>query len=114
MEATGDCRDDEQIDERRDRSAWIACLRGIIAGSAASTFYAIIACMNADEFSALIAGLESQGMTKTVIARETGLSRMTVWRLAVGECSRPSYDTITRLKAFERRLARPVTDMLRR
>ncbi|PLU16001.1 hypothetical protein BMJ31_24210 [Sinorhizobium medicae] len=66
--------------------------------------------MKQEEFAAIIAGLESQGMTPT---RESGLSRMTVWRIANGETSRPSYDTVIRLKSLAvRRTA--VTDMLRR
>ncbi|MDW9823493.1 MULTISPECIES: helix-turn-helix domain-containing protein [Sinorhizobium] len=69
--------------------------------------------MKQEEFAAIIAGLESQGMTPTEIARESGLSRMTVWRIANGETSRPSYDTVIRLKSLAvRRTA--VTDMLRR
>ncbi|MDX0124488.1 helix-turn-helix domain-containing protein [Sinorhizobium meliloti] len=68
--------------------------------------------MNADEFAAIIAGLESQGVSRSKIARETGLSRMTVWRIANGETSRPSYETVVRLKRFEQRVA-AVTDMRR-
>ncbi|WP_139813071.1 helix-turn-helix domain-containing protein [Ensifer aridi] len=55
--------------------------------------------MKPQEFTAIIAGLESQGMTPSEIAREAGLSRMTVWRIAKGETSRPSYETVTRLKS---------------
>ncbi|WP_042778879.1 helix-turn-helix domain-containing protein [Sinorhizobium fredii] len=69
--------------------------------------------MQDDEFAALIAGIRSQGLTPSEIARETGLSRMTVWRLSVGETSRPSYDTIVRLKSLAAR-RNDVTDMLRR
>ncbi|MCA1404681.1 helix-turn-helix domain-containing protein [Ensifer sp. IC3342] len=69
--------------------------------------------MTADEFAAIIAGLESQGMKPSEIARQTGLSRMTVWRIANGETSRPSYDTVDRLKSLAARRA-AVTDMLRR
>ncbi len=69
--------------------------------------------MTADEFAAIIAGLESQGMTPTEVAREAGLSRMTVWRIAYGETSRPSQETVTRLKSLAAR-RNAVTDMLRR
>jgi transcriptional regulator with XRE-family HTH domain len=54
-------------------------------------------------------------MTKSEIARETGLSRQTLWRLSIGETSRPSYDTYARLKSLADRHNRAdVTDMLRR
>ena len=69
--------------------------------------------MKPDEFAAIIAGLESQGMTPSEIARESGLSRMTVWRIANGETSRPSYETVIRLKSLAARRD-AVTDMLRR
>ncbi|WP_346283779.1 helix-turn-helix domain-containing protein [Sinorhizobium terangae] len=70
--------------------------------------------MNPQEFAAIIEGLESQGMTPSEIAREAGLSRMTVWRIANGETSRPSYETVTRLKSLAARRNAAVTDMLRR
>ncbi|WFU51163.1 XRE family transcriptional regulator (plasmid) [Sinorhizobium terangae] len=53
-------------------------------------------------------------MTPSEIAREAGLSRMTVWRIANGETSRPSYETVTRLKSLAARRNAAVTDMLRR
>ncbi|MDX0230258.1 helix-turn-helix domain-containing protein [Sinorhizobium meliloti] len=68
--------------------------------------------MDTSQFAAIIAGIESTGMTKSEIARETGLSRMTVWRYSVGEFSKPSYDTVIRLQALAER--RAVTDMLRK
>ncbi|MFK0272706.1 helix-turn-helix transcriptional regulator [Ensifer sp. NPDC090286] len=33
------------------------------------------------------------GMTPSQIARETGVSRQTLWRLENGESRRPSYET---------------------
>lgn len=70
---------------------------------------------DAEKFAAIIAGIESTGMTKSEIARETGLSRQTLWRLSIGETSRPSYDTYARLKSLADRHNRAdVTDMLRR
>lgn len=69
--------------------------------------------MKADEFSALIAGLQSEGISRTQIANGAGLSRATVWRLAEGECRQPGYETITRLKNFAA-IAKPVSDMKQR
>lgn len=74
----------------------------------------ILVFMKPDEFAAIIAGLEAQGISQTEIARETGLSRMTIWRLTVGETPRPSYDTVQRLKTFQQRVTPHVTDMLHR
>ena len=54
--------------------------------------------MDRDDFEALIAGLESQGMTKTAIARYAGLSYATVWRLANGGCKDHYSGTIDRLE----------------
>lgn len=57
--------------------------------------------MAMDKFASMIAGLESVGLTRTQIAEGSGISRMTVWRLAEGEARRPSFETIERLKTFE-------------
>lgn len=54
----------------------------------------------------MIAGLESSGMTRTEIARKAGVSRMTVWRLAVGEGRSPLYETIHALENLSKNLAR--------
>lgn len=69
--------------------------------------------MDPDQFAAIIAGLESQGISQSEIARETGLSRMTIWRLNTGISPRPSYETVMKLKNYSERVS-PVTDMLQR
>lgn len=66
--------------------------------------------MDPEQFAAIIAGLESQGYSQPEIARNTGLSRATVWRIATGSATRPSYETITRLKDFSENV-RSVSDM---
>lgn len=69
--------------------------------------------MDPDQFAAIIAGLESQGISRSDIAKGAGISRATVWRLAVGDARLPSYQTITRLKNFERQSC-AVSDMKQR
>jgi len=56
--------------------------------------------MRQDHFEGLVAALESQGMTRTEIAEQSGLSRATVWRVAVGDARRPSHETVERLVAL--------------
>jgi len=53
--------------------------------------------MNADDFAALIAGLESAGMTRPEIAQRAKISRNTVWRLANRVAPEPKYETVRRL-----------------
>lgn len=52
---------------------------------------------SADQFQAMITGLERVGLTRTEIARRSGVSRMTVWRGAIGECREPKHDTYVKL-----------------
>jgi transcriptional regulator with XRE-family HTH domain len=56
--------------------------------------------MQAEQFEALIAGLEGQGISRTEIAQATGLSRDTIWRLASGISRQPSHETVERLHRF--------------
>ncbi|WP_331372405.1 XRE family transcriptional regulator [Sinorhizobium chiapasense] len=57
---------------------------------------------------AMIAGLQASGMRPSAIAREAQLSRMTIWRLTVGEGRRPSHDTVRRLeRLYEARCRKP-------
>lgn len=65
---------------------------------------------NAD-FQGLIAGLESQGLSRTEIARAAGISRQTVWRIASGQAREPGFNTIRRLEHVERIIPTPVTPM---
>jgi transcriptional regulator with XRE-family HTH domain len=64
--------------------------------------------MRTPDFAALIAGLESAGMTRGQIAASCHLSRNTVWRLATGEMRAPSYSTIQKIEAlYVKRVSRP-------
>jgi len=63
-----------------------------------------------EDFAALIAGLQSEGHSRADIARGSGLSRTTVWRIAEGEIRHPGYETIVRLKYFAES-NRSVSDM---
>ena len=49
------------------------------------------------DFSAAIAGLEAHGFSRSEIAQQVGISRMTVWRIAEGVVHQPSYSTAERL-----------------
>ncbi|KQV11320.1 hypothetical protein ASC97_15470 [Rhizobium sp. Root1203] len=64
--------------------------------------------MSAPElFQAMIVGLESAGLTRSEIAQRAGISRMTVWRLAVGDGRQPAYQTIQRIEALKAKVSRP-------
>lgn len=45
-------------------------------------------------YASMIAGLEDSGMTRTDIARATGLSRTTIWRGAVGMWREPDHHSV--------------------
>lgn len=47
----------------------------------------------AEQFQSMLEALRNDGMSYGDIARETGLSRATAWRLSVGEVKEPSYRT---------------------
>ncbi|MCA1444700.1 XRE family transcriptional regulator [Ensifer sp. IC4062] len=65
---------------------------------------------SADTIEAMIAGLQASGMRPSAIAREAQLSRMTVWRISVGEVSRPSHDTFARVqRVYLSRVSKPGT-----
>ncbi|MDW9503045.1 XRE family transcriptional regulator [Sinorhizobium meliloti] len=48
----------------------------------------------AEQIEAMLEGLRISGMRPSAIARESGVSRQTVWRLSVGEASQPSYRVV--------------------
>lgn len=60
--------------------------------------------MKREEFGALVAGLERRGISKTEIARKTGSSYSTIWRLRHNEIGRPSFETVRRLELLSRDL----------
>lgn len=64
--------------------------------------------MNADAFAAMISGLEAQGVTRPEIARRTGLSKNTIWRLANREAGSPKFETVQKVLDLQHRLERRV------
>lgn len=60
--------------------------------------------MNTRDFEALIDSLEGQGMTRTQIARQSGVSRPTIWRLANGVGKHHFHDTIEKIEAVKNSL----------
>jgi transcriptional regulator with XRE-family HTH domain len=56
-------------------------------------------------FSALLAGLESAGLSTGEIARQSGLHRTTIWRLRQGEIRRPSWDAGDRILSLAKKTA---------
>ena len=59
--------------------------------------------MQADEFQALVSGLENMGLTKPQIADGTGLSQNTIWRFAHGRVSEPKHKTVDALERLHQR-----------
>ncbi|MDX0719648.1 helix-turn-helix domain-containing protein [Sinorhizobium medicae] len=55
--------------------------------------------------AALVGEIRGAGMTPAAIARESGISRQTIWRIEAGEISRPSYETIQRLERLWARIS---------
>ena len=45
----------------------------------------------------MIADLSATGMDRTAIADATRLSRVTIWRMAIGEARQPDYRTVCRI-----------------
>lgn len=56
--------------------------------------------MHDEDFAALIAGLESHGVSQQEIARRTGVSRATVWRLANNVCQNHFAGTVNKIRAL--------------
>lgn len=59
--------------------------------------------MSPDEFAAQIAGLVQIGLSRTEIARETHLSRTTVWRAAKGYAVEPRHSTVEKVERLRER-----------
>jgi transcriptional regulator with XRE-family HTH domain len=66
-----------------------------------------------EQFQAMIAGLESAGLSRAEIARRAGLSRMTVWRLAEGEGREPLYRTVRAIEAVQQKFC-PVNHVIQK
>jgi DNA invertase Pin-like site-specific DNA recombinase len=52
-----------------------------------------------ERLESMISGLKASGMTPSEIARETKVSRQTLWRITVGAGSAPGYATFKRIEA---------------
>ncbi|MET0166467.1 MAG: helix-turn-helix transcriptional regulator [Vicinamibacterales bacterium] len=50
------------------------------------------------DIEGMLCGLESYGLSRTEIARATGLSRQTIWRFACGQARAPTLESYRRLK----------------
>lgn len=69
----------------------------------------------ASQYKSMIAGIEALGVSRTEIARGAGVGRSTIGRLAIGDARMPSFETISRIKAFEEKIVtRAVPDTGRR
>lgn len=62
--------------------------------------------MRDGDFEGLIAGLENHGVSQQEIARRTGVSRATVWRLANGVCQNHFHETVTKIRALSEQVTR--------
>jgi transcriptional regulator with XRE-family HTH domain len=62
--------------------------------------------MNRDAFAAMISGIEANGVPRPEIARRTGLSKNTIWRLANGEAREPKYETVQKVLDLKMRTDR--------
>ena len=72
---------------------------------------------SAEDFASIIAGLEATGLSRTEIAREAHLSRMTVWRLAEGEAREPSFRVVSSIeRVYEQRVSalQPVSPLIQK
>jgi transcriptional regulator with XRE-family HTH domain len=56
-----------------------------------------------DQFAGMIAALQCAGLSRTKIAEQAHLSRLTVWRLANGESASPSFETAIKIDKLHRR-----------
>jgi transcriptional regulator with XRE-family HTH domain len=50
------------------------------------------------DLAAMLAGLQSTGMSRTEISNATGLSRQTIWRFASGMGREPTADAFLRVQ----------------
>lgn len=60
--------------------------------------------MNPDQFANTIAAIGSAGLNHSAIARETGLSRTTVWRMANRVAVEPRHSTVVRVEDLRTRV----------
>lgn len=56
------------------------------------------------ELELMINGLKAAGLTRREIVKQTGLSRMTIWRAGIGEARAPSHETFVRLDKLCRKV----------
>jgi transcriptional regulator with XRE-family HTH domain len=60
----------------------------------------------ADQFAAMIAGLESSGLSRSEIAEQAHLSRSTVWRLAEGMAREPTHESFVKVSRLAEKVVR--------
>ena len=58
----------------------------------------------AENFAAMIAGLEATGISQQEIARRTGVSRATVWRMATGMGRNHRHSTVLRIEQLHEKV----------
>jgi transcriptional regulator with XRE-family HTH domain len=62
---------------------------------------------NQPSFAAMIAGLESRGLSRADIAKKTGISKTTIWRLANNANADHLSGTVTRMERLSRSYKNP-------
>ena len=67
-----------------------------------------------DEFASMVAALEASGLSRTEIAAEAHVSRMTVWRFAEGLAREPSVRTVSKIAAVVERHGLRAPELVRR
>lgn len=66
------------------------------------------------DFESMVEGLKSTGMSYGAISKQSGVSRTTVWRIAVGEARQPSYDTWRKIERVWTSNGKPLPNRSRR
>ncbi|WP_370167964.1 helix-turn-helix domain-containing protein [Sinorhizobium fredii] len=59
----------------------------------------------AEQVAGMIGEIRRHGLGPAAIARESGLSRQSIWRLEAGESRAPSADTVERLERLRDRVS---------
>lgn len=70
--------------------------------------------MSDERIASMIEGLKAEGLTASQIARESGLSRHSLWRYTVGEARQPSLQSFDKLALVCRAHGLPIPQPGRR
>ena len=73
-----------------------------------STPYKGLWMADGDPIQSMLAGLRDVGLTNSGIARESGVSRQTLWRFETGDSRQPSLESFNRLALVCRRHGLPI------